>query len=89
MIENPPNTAPPVEKIWMFVSRDAQGHEHVCGAEIGGVGIQPMITGNERTLARVFMPMALKTLPLMELTGKTLHLLEFTNRKEITDWKPK
>jgi hypothetical protein len=31
-IQNPPNTAPPVERVWMFISRDAEGRENVCGA---------------------------------------------------------
>lgn len=87
IIDNPPNTAPPVEKVWMFVSRDAEGHEHVCGAEIGFMGMQPLITGNEHMLEKVYKPLAVRTLPFMESTGKTLHLLEFSNRKEVTDWQ--
>lgn len=89
ILENPPNTAPPVEKVWMFVSRDAEGHEHVCGAEIGSLGLQPMVTGNERMLEKVFKPIAARTLASMEGTGKTLHLLEFTSRKEVIDWQAK
>lgn len=83
-IDNPPNNAPPVERVWMFVSRDAEGMENVCGANMGAVlGWQPLITGNpkihelHKVLARKFAG---------AVTDKTIHLLVFTKREEIEGW---
>jgi hypothetical protein len=38
IVLTPPNTTPPVERVWMFVSRDAAGQENVCGFLMGALG---------------------------------------------------
>ena len=82
-IDNPPNTAPPVERVWMFVSRDAEGRENACGARIGDLGWQPLITGNPKILEihKVLARKFAYTVP-----DKTIHLLVFTKREEIEEW---
>ena len=82
-IHNPPNNAPPVERVWMFVSRDAEGRENVCGALIGEIGWQPLITGNPKVheLHKAFARRFGEAAP-----DKTIHLLVFTKREEIEGW---
>lgn len=82
----PPNTGPPIEKVWMFISRDKEGHENVCGGYMGALGTQPMITGNPRVL-EIMRPIAAFLAEESEPLGRTIHLLEFTNRQEITEWR--
>jgi hypothetical protein len=67
----------------MFVSRDAEGRENLCGAHMGELGWQPLITGNPRVheiqkeVARRFAD---------AVPDKTIHLLVFTHREEIEGW---
>jgi len=82
----PPNTAPPVERVWMFVSRDIEGRENVCGSVIGELGTQPLITGNPRML-ELFKPVAAEMARQTAGTGRTIHLLSFTGREEIEGWR--
>jgi hypothetical protein len=83
VLMNPPNTGASVERVWMFVSRDELGKENVCGF-ITALGATPMITGNPdklenfKILAREIAATA---------TGKTIHLLTFSNREELEGWR--
>jgi hypothetical protein len=81
----PPNTAPPVERVWMFVSRDAVGQENVCGSLFGELGTQPLMTGNAKIL-EMMKPHARAIAEQCKGTDRTIHLLSFTNREEIGDW---
>jgi hypothetical protein len=86
IVLTPPNTAPPVERVWMFVSRDEEGRENVCGVLMGPLGQQPLMTINPR----VFELMKVAARELEEAcqgTGRTIHLLCFTNREELEDWR--
>lgn len=80
------NNAPPVERVWMFVSRDAQGRENVCGSLMGELGVQPLMTGNPRIL-EIMKPLAARAASLCEGSGQTLHLLCFTQREEVEGWR--
>jgi hypothetical protein len=82
-IENPPNTAPPPDRVWMFVSRAAEGRENVCGGLMWELGWQPMITGNPK-VHEIHKAFARRMADAD--TGKTIHLLVFTNRTEIESW---
>lgn len=84
-ILNPPNTGDPVEQVWMFVSRDLVGKENVIGSLMGSLGTQPLVTGNWKTL-QIFLPFARQIERQMAGTGKTIHLLTFSNRKEVIGW---
>jgi hypothetical protein len=86
MILTPANTAPPVKRVWMFVSRDAEGRENVCGSLMGELGIQPLMTGNPRLLKK-FMPVARELARQCAGTERTIELLVFTCRKEVVDWE--
>jgi hypothetical protein len=81
----PPNDAPPVECVWMFVSRDAAGNENVCGTLMGPLGSQPLMTGNSRVL-ELMKPSARLLAGACTGTGRTIHLLCFTHREEIEGW---
>lgn len=85
IVLTPPNTAPPVERVWMFVSRDEEGRENVCGSLIGSLGTQPLMTGNPRVL-ELMKPFA-RELEEACPAGRTIHLLCFTNREELEDWR--
>jgi hypothetical protein len=84
VILNPPNTGERVERVWMFVSRDAEGKENVCGAMLGVMGWQPFITGNPHILELMKAPA--RKLAKSE-TGKTIHLLSFGVREEVEGWR--
>lgn len=87
VVLSPENTAPPVERVWMFVSRDESGRENVCGCVMGELGWQPMITGNPKVF-EIFQRLV-KELALESCApgGKTIHLLSFTHREEIEGWR--
>lgn len=82
----PPNTEPPVQRVWMFVSRDEAGRENVCGVLMGSLGSQPLMTGNPRVL-EMMKPAARMLAKESVGTGRTIHLLSFTNREELEDWR--
>jgi hypothetical protein len=86
LIDNPPNTGQPVERVWMFVSRDVDGRENVCGALIGEIGMQPLITANPR-IHGMHRALAAHLRAAEPETGKTIHLLVFTHREEIEEWR--
>lgn len=86
VILTPANDAPPIECVWMFVSRDEQGRENVCGSLMGYLGTQPLMTGNPRILEK-FKPVARKIAASAERSGRTIHLLRFTNREEVEGWR--
>ncbi|MEK6397959.1 MAG: hypothetical protein V4734_07725 [Terriglobus sp.] len=85
LVVDEPNTAPPVEHVWMFISRDRNGNENVCGSVIGELGTQPLMTGNPEILA-LMKPYAQRIREALKGTGKTIHLLEFTQRTEVEEW---
>lgn len=83
----PPNTAPPVERVWMFVSRDEAGRENVCGVLMGPLlGSQPLMTGNPKVL-ELMKPIARKLADEAAGSGRTIHLLSFNNREELEGWQ--
>lgn len=82
LILTPPNDGDPVERVWMFVSRDKQGRENVCGSLMGALGIQPLMTGNPKTL-EVMKAAARALADATEGTGRTVHLLSFAGREEV------
>jgi hypothetical protein len=86
IVLTPPNTAPPVERVWMFVSRDEEGRENVCGSLMGALDSQPLMTGNPRVL-ELMKPFAQELAEACAGTGRTIHLLCFTNREELEDWR--
>lgn len=86
IVLTPPNDAPPVKRVWMFVSRDKEGRENVCGSLMGELGIQPLMTGNKRVL-KLMMPGALALAKECQGTDRTIELLVFTCRKEVVDWE--
>jgi hypothetical protein len=88
VVLKPPNDGPPMERVWAFVSRDAQGHENVCGVVLGPTGAQPLITGNPRVLEQfkgIAREIALATSNTND--GRTIHLLSFSNREEVEGWQ--
>lgn len=86
IVLTPANDAPPVERVWMFVSRDAEGRENVCGSVMGPLGTQPLMTGNPRVLEKM-KTFAAEISRQLEGTGRTIHLLSFSNREEIEGWR--
>jgi hypothetical protein len=84
IVATPPNDGPPVDCVWMFVSRDEQGRENVCGSLMGYLGTQPMITGNPRTLE--LMTTLAREMRKQLPPDRTMHLLKFTNREEVENW---
>ena len=86
LVLTPPNDAPPVERVWMFVSRDEQGRENVCGCIMGELGTQAMMTGNPRVL-EIMKPFARRLARQAARSGKTIHLLSFTTREEVEGWQ--
>lgn len=83
VVMNPPNTCDPVERVWMFVSRDKLGKENACGF-VSALGPTPMITGNPAVLES-FKILAREIASVD--SGKTIHLLSFTNREELEGWR--
>jgi hypothetical protein len=73
-----------MEKIWVFVSRDKEDKENVCGSLSGALGKQPLMTGNAKTL-ELMKPLA-RALAAAAPPDKTIHLLTFSNREEVTEW---
>lgn len=86
IVLTPPNDAPAVKRVWMFVSRDKEGRENVCGSLMGELGIQPLMTGNPKIL-RMMMPAAHALARECAGTDRTIELLCFTCRKEVMDWE--
>lgn len=89
VVLRPPNDGPPMERVWAFVSRDAAGHENVCGVVMGPMGQQPLITGNPRVLEQfkeIAREIAKATAAEVD-DGRTVHLLSFSNREEIEGWR--
>jgi hypothetical protein len=86
IVLTPPNDAPPVDRVWMFVSRDAAGQENVCGMLMGPLGSQPLMTGNPRVL-ELMKPAARMLEEASAGTGRTIHLLCFTQREEMEGWR--
>lgn len=86
LVITPPNDAPPVECVWMFVSRDKEGRENVCGSLMGDLGVQPLMTGNRR-IFQMFKPLARQLAAEAESCGRTIHLVRFTNREEVEEWR--
>ena len=84
-VETPANTAPPVEAVWMIVSRDQEGRENVCGSLLGPLGFTPFMTGNPAILERfrALIPNLART---AAQEGRTIHLLRFGQREEIESW---
>lgn len=81
-----PNDAPPVDRVWMFVSRDSAGRENVIGSLIGYLGTQPLMTGNLKTL-ELMKPLAAAVAKQCEGSGQSIHLLCFTTREEVQGWR--
>src|SRR6266702_4610530 len=79
----PPNTRPPIEKVWVFISRDAEGREAVCGSIVGALGMQPLMTSNPD-----LMPHFLQAARILQQsnTERTIHLVDFSRRREIVEW---
>lgn len=86
LLLTPPNNGPEVKRVWMFVSRDKDGRENVCGSLMGSLGTQPLMTGNPRVLAKM-IPVAQEIARMCEGTDRTTELLVFTCRKEVMDWE--
>lgn len=80
--QNPENTGPQMEQVWVFITRDKEGHENVIGIE----RIGPFITGNPRTFELMKEAVRQHILPHVAETGKTVHLLTFGGRSEILGW---
>lgn len=68
-----------IDKVWLYVSRDAQGNEGVCAAMLPGGMFAPLIAADAERLAGI-TPIAEA---IAARTGKTIHLLEFTTRTEL------
>jgi hypothetical protein len=84
-LDVPPNTGDRMEKVWVFISRDAEGRENVCGSLMGPMGAQPLMTGNPKIL-ELMKPIARDMALANEHTGRTIHLICFSNREEIVGW---
>jgi hypothetical protein len=85
IVETPPNDAPAMDEVWVWVSRDKEGRENVCGSLIGSIGTQPLMTGNPR-IFELMRPLAQELRAHAEATGRTIHLLRFSARQEIPEW---
>jgi hypothetical protein len=83
LIDNPPNTKP-LKRLFVFVSRDAEGREGILAGTLPSLGLQPLIAGSELTLA---VMKELAKLVEYRIPGKTIHLLEFCTSREIEDWR--
>jgi hypothetical protein len=86
IVLTPPNDLPVAERVWMFVSRDKQGRENVCGSLMGELGIQPLMTDSPRVL-KLMMPWARRLAAECAGTDRTIHLLSFSHREEIEGWR--
>jgi hypothetical protein len=78
-----PNTLPPPQEIFAFDSRDPEGKEAICGFE-SDWGMTAMVTCDKKLLEMVYAPQARRLKALEGTTGKTIHLLRFTSREEIS-----
>jgi hypothetical protein len=81
-----PNDGPPLQEVWAFIARDAEGRENTLGGFIfpSTTPLQ-LMTGNPKTF-QLFKTYALEARRYLEGTGKTIHLLHFTTRTEIEEW---
>lgn len=78
LVISPPNTLLSIDKLWAYVSRDADGNEGLCAASIHGM-LTPLIAADQARLSSI-TPIAEK---VAELTGKTIVLVEFSSRTEL------
>ena len=87
-ILTPPNDGQGYDQVWAFISRDQDGKENVCGSLMGELGTQPLMTGNPRVL-ELMKPMARAMARQLQANGSnlTIHLVKFTTREEIEDWR--
>jgi hypothetical protein len=82
LVISPPNTLLSIDKLWAYISKDADGNEGLCAATINGM-LTPLIAADQSRLANI-TPIA-ET--VAALTGKTIILVEFSNRTELREIK--
>jgi hypothetical protein len=82
VVHNHPNTLPPSQEIFAFISRDAEGKEAFCGFETDW-GMDAMVKCDKKLLETVYAPQARRLKALEGTTGKTIRLVRFTSREEI------
>lgn len=80
LIISPPNTLLSIDRLWAYISRDAEGNEGLCAASINGM-LTPLIAADPARLANI-TPIA-ET--LAAVTGKTVVLVEFPVRTELRE----
>jgi hypothetical protein len=76
---SPPNELLRIEKLWIYVSRDAAGNEGVCAAQFPNGMLAPLIAADQARLASL-TPIAEQ---LAALTDKEIVLVEFSTRTEL------
>ncbi len=80
IIHDPGNTTK-MKEIYIFVSRDKDGNEGIVGANIGkNREMMAMVTSETKNLPA--MKKVVSKIP--HRTGKTIHLLKFTTREELS-----
>lgn len=76
----PPNVQPHIDRLWAFLSVDDEGNEGVCAATLGKI-VMPLIASDKVRLSQL-TPIAEE---IARLTGRTIRLVEFTTRREVTE----
>jgi len=77
---DPPNTLLRIDKLWAYVSRDAEGNEGLCAASLNGM-LTPLIAADQERLASI-TPIAER---IAAATGKSIVLVEFASRTELRE----
>jgi hypothetical protein len=85
LFQQPKNTLPSIEHVYVFVSVDAEdGNEGVVAAPFGPVGMMPMIAADEKRLAQL--------IPWAEAIAKQfnmkIRLIRLSQRDVIQEFNP-
>lgn len=82
IFQQPKNTLPSIESIYVFVSVDAEdGNEGVVGMPMGEIGCMPLIAADEKRLEQL-IPMAEEIARIFKMK---IRLIKLSHREVIRD----
>lgn len=85
IFQQPKNTLPSIESVYLFVSVDAEdGNEGVVAAPVGPVGCMPLIAADEKRLEQL-LPTAQV---LADLGNMKIRLIKLSHREVIKEINP-
>lgn len=77
-----PENEQEITKLYAFLSVDERGNEGILGGPVGELGYVPLITGNQRVLNNIMLPLAKQ---MAKMTKKKVVLVEFASRTNIRE----